>query len=111
MLTNNLVATDFADKTAAQIATVLISNLGLSSVACLNKWLTAQITAAGAAGRGAKIVSLLDDFSNLTYDATYDAAASSLNTKVDADYGFRICSKVFPAKLADSCNRACAKCA
>ena len=83
-LANSLVATDFAGKTDAQIATVLLTNLGLTGVAGLNNWVAAQITAAGAAGKGAKIVSLLNDFSNLTSDATYGAAASSFNTKVDA---------------------------
>ena len=83
-LANSLVATDFAGKTDAQIATVLLTNLGLSSVAGLNNWVAAQITAAGPAGKGAKIVSLLNDFSNLTSDATYGASASSFNGKVDS---------------------------
>jgi len=81
---NSLVATDFAGRTDAQIATVLLTNLGLTSVAGLNNWVAAQITAAGASGKGAKIVSLLNDFSNLASDPTYGAAASSFNTKVDA---------------------------
>ena len=49
-LANSLVATDFAGKTDAQIATVLLTNLNLTSVAGLNNWVAAQITAAGAAG-------------------------------------------------------------
>jgi len=83
-LANSFVSTDFAGKTDAQIATVLLTNLNLTSVAGLNSWVAAQITAAGAAGKGAKIVSLLNDFSNLTSDAVYGASASSFNTKVDA---------------------------
>jgi len=83
-MANSLIATDFAGKTDAQIATVLLTNLGLTGVAGLNNWVAAQITASGAAGKGAKIVSLLNDFSNLTSDVTYGAAASSFNTKVDA---------------------------
>ena len=83
-LANSLVATDFAGKTDAQIAAVLLTNLGLSNVAGLNNWVAAQITAAGAAGKGAKIVSLLNDYSNMTADAVYGASASSFNGKVDA---------------------------
>mgnify|MGYP000211909426 CR=1 FL=1 len=83
-LANSLVATDFAGKTDAQIATVLLTNLGLSNVAGLNNWVAAQITAAGAAGKGAKIISLLNDYSNMTADAVYGASASSFNGKVDA---------------------------
>eukprot|EP01036_Dinobryon_divergens_P042721 gene42721-56787_t len=80
---NDLVARDFAGKTDLQIATVLLSNLGLSSVAGLNNWVAAQITAAGAAGKGAKIASLLNDFANLT-DASDKAAADASKAIDDA---------------------------
>ena len=77
---NEAFARDFAGKTDAQVATTLLANLGLSSVAGLNNWVAAQLTAAGSA-KGAKIVSLLNDFAGLTADATYGAAATAFNTK------------------------------
>ena len=83
-LANDLYARDFASKTDLSVATTLLSNLGLSSVTGLANWVAAQLTAAGAANKGAKIVSMLNDFSNLTSDATYGAAATSFNTKTTA---------------------------
>ena len=80
-LANELYARDFASKTDLSVATTLLSNLGLSSVAGLANWVAAQITAAGAANKGAKVVSMLNDFANMTSDATYGAAATSFNTK------------------------------
>ena len=83
-LANDLYARDFASKTDLSVATTLLSNLGLSSVTGLANWVAAQLTAAGAANKGAKVVSLLNDFANLTSDATYGAAATSFNTKTTA---------------------------
>ena len=83
-LANDLYARDFGGKTDLSVATTLVSNLGLSSVAGLNNWVAAQLTAAGAANKGAKIVSLLNDFANLASDATYGAAATTFNTKTTA---------------------------
>jgi Ca2+-binding RTX toxin-like protein len=78
---NEAFARDFAGKTDAQVATTLLANLGLSSVAGLNNWVAAQLTAAGSAGKGAKIVSMLNDFAGMTADATYGAAAAAFNAK------------------------------
>ena len=80
---NEAFARDFAGKTDAQVATTLLANLGLSSVAGLNNWVAAQLTAAGSA-KGAKIVSMLNDFAGMTADATYGAAATSFNTKTSS---------------------------
>jgi len=82
-LANTLYARDFAKSTDLAVATTLVTNLGLSSVAGLDNWVAAQLTAAGSA-KGAKIVSLLNDFAGMTADATYGAAATAFNTKVDA---------------------------
>jgi hypothetical protein len=83
-LANDLYARDFASKTDLAVATTLVSNLGLSSITGLNNWVSAQLTAAGAAGKGAKIVSLLNDLSNLTSDATYGSYATAFNAKSEA---------------------------
>ena len=83
-LANDLYARDFAGKSDLAVATTLVSNLGLSSIAGLNNWVSAQLTAAGASGKGAKIISLLNDLSNLTSDATYGSYATAFNAKTDA---------------------------
>jgi len=84
---NDAFSRDFAGKTDLQVANTLLTNLGLSSVTGLNNWVAAQLTAAGSA-KGAKIVSLLNDFANLTSDATYGAAATAFNNKAAAALAF-----------------------
>jgi len=83
-LANTLYARDFAKSTDLAVATTLLANLGLASQAGLDAWVAAQLTAAGAANKGAKIVSLLNDFAGLASDATWGTYATSFNTKVDA---------------------------
>jgi hypothetical protein len=82
----NFLSNDFAGKTDAQIATTVLTNLSLNTVAGLDNWVAAQLTAAGstAAAKGAKLVSMLNDYANMTADATYGASATSFNTKVAA---------------------------
>lgn len=82
-LANALYARDFSSATDATVATTLVTNLGLTSVVGLTNWVAAQLTAAGSA-KGAKIVELLNGFAQMTADATYGAAATAFNTKVDA---------------------------
>lgn len=80
-LANDLYARDFAASTDLTVAKTLLANLSLSSVAGLDAWVAAQITAAGAANKGAKIVELLNSFAQMTSDATYGSAAAAFNTK------------------------------
>jgi len=82
----NFLANDFAGKTDLQVANTILTNLGLTSITGLNNWLSAQLTAAGstAAAKGAKLVSILNDYANLTSDATYGSYATSFNAKVAA---------------------------
>ena len=77
---------DFAGKTDAFIATKVLTNLGLNTVAGLDNWVAAQLTAAGssASAKGAKLVSMLNDYSQMTADATYGASATSFNARVDS---------------------------
>jgi S-layer protein len=82
-LTDALYARDFANATDTAVATTLVTNLGLSTVAGLVNWVAAQLTAAGS-HKGAKIVDLLNGFAQMSADATYGAAATAFNTKVDA---------------------------
>ena len=82
-LTDALYARDFANATDTAVATTLVTNLGLTSVAGLTNWVAAQLTAAGS-HKGAKIVDLLNGFAQMTADATYGAYATAFNAKVDA---------------------------
>jgi len=85
-LAASFLSNDFAGKTDAQLAKTVLTNLGLTSIAGLDNWLSAQLTAAGSttALKGAKLVSILNDYSNLTSDATYGTYATSFNAKVAA---------------------------
>ena len=82
----NWLSNDFASKTDAQIATTVLTNLNLNTVVGLDNWVAAQLTAAGstAAAKGAKLVSMLNDYSQMTADTTYGASATSFNAKVTA---------------------------
>ena len=56
-LANTLYGRDFAKSTDLVVAQTLLTNLGLSSVAGLEAWLAAQLTAGGGvAGDGAAVV-------------------------------------------------------
>ena len=82
---NAAVAADFGTKTDLQVATTLITNLGLSAVPNLDTWVAAQLTAGGTAKRGETIISLLNSYSNMdTTEAIYGASVATFNIKVDA---------------------------
>ncbi len=85
-LAASFLSNDFAGKTDLQIATTMLTNLGLTSITGLDNWLSAQLTAAGSttAAKGAKVVSILNDYANLTSDATYGSYATAFNAKVAA---------------------------
>jgi len=82
----NFITSDFMGRTDAQIATTVLTNLGLSSVAGLNNWVAAQLTAAGttAAAKGAKLVDMLNSFSTMTADPVYGSFATTFNNNVSA---------------------------
>ncbi len=82
----NFMANDFAGKTDLQVATTILTNLGLTSITGLDNWLSAQLTAAGssASAKGAALVSILNGYANMTTDATYGSYATSFNAKVEA---------------------------
>jgi hypothetical protein len=82
----NMLTNDFAGKTDAQLAKTILTNLGLTSIAGLDNWVAAQLTAAGstAAAKGAKLVSMLNDYAMMTADTTYGTYATSFNSKVSS---------------------------
>jgi len=82
---NSAVAAEFKNKTTTDIAKAVLTNVGLSSVAGLEAWVAGQLTAGGGVAKaGATMLSMLNDFSNMTADATYGAAATTFNTKAAA---------------------------
>jgi len=83
-LANKLYAADFGKMTDLQVGTAIVANLGMSALTGLDAFVAAQLTAAGTANKGAKIVSMLNDFSAMTADTTYGTYATAYNTKVDA---------------------------
>ncbi len=82
----NWLTNDFAGKTDAQIATTILTNLGLTSIVGLNNYVAGQLTAAGstAAAKGAALVSMLNGYAGMTADAVYGTYATSFNAKVEA---------------------------
>jgi len=80
---NAAVASEFRNKTTTDIAKAVLENVGLSSVAGLQNWVTGQLNAGGGVAKaGASLLAMLNDFSNMTADATYGAAATTFNNKV-----------------------------
>jgi len=79
---NAAVAAEFRNKTTSDIAKAVLDNVGLSSVAGLQNWVAGQLNAGGGVAKaGATMLAMLNDFSNMTADATYGAAATTFNQK------------------------------
>jgi len=79
---NAAVAAEFRNKTTTDIAKAVLANVGLSSVAGLEAWVAGQLTAGGGVAKaGATMLAMLNDFSNMTADVTYGAAATTFNQK------------------------------
>lgn len=75
----------FGNLTAAQVAARLVANLGITTGSDnAVAYVVGQLGAAPAAKRGEVISSILQAFSGLTADATYGAAATAWNSKMDA---------------------------
>jgi len=81
---NSMVSLEYKNKTLTNVASDLLTNVGLSSVAGLQNWVVGQLTAAGGMAKaGETILAMLNDFSNMSMtDATYGAAVTTFNTKV-----------------------------
>lgn len=83
---NGYYTSSFGSVANATVATTVATNLGLTGDALTNgaAYITAQLNAAAPGARGAVISTILDLFAGLTADATYGAAATAWNTKVDS---------------------------
>jgi hypothetical protein len=82
---NAAVAAEFKGKTTTDISKAVLANVGLSSVAGLEAWVAGQLNAGGGfAKAGSTLLSLLNDYSNMSpADAIYGASVSTFNKKVD----------------------------
>ena len=78
---NSAVAAEFKGKTTTDIAKAVLANLGLTQPG-LDAWLAGQLTAGGGVAKaGETMLGLLNDYSNMTADATFGASATTFNTK------------------------------
>jgi Ca2+-binding RTX toxin-like protein len=83
---NSYYTASFGSVATATVAATVAANLGLTGDA-LNEgkaYITAQLNAAAPNARGAVIANTLNLFAGLASDATFGAAATAWNTKVDA---------------------------
>jgi Ca2+-binding RTX toxin-like protein len=80
---NAAVAAEFRNKTTTDIAKAVLANVGLSSIAGLEAWVAGQLTAGGGVAKaGATMLSLLNDYSNMsTTEAIYGASVVTFNQK------------------------------
>lgn len=83
---NGYYTSSFGSVANATVATTVATNLGLTGDALTSgaAYITAELNAAAPAARGAVISNILDLFAGLASDATFGAAATAYNTKVDA---------------------------
>jgi hypothetical protein len=83
---NGYYASSFGSVANATVAASVAANLGLTgdALASGTAYIAAQLNGAAAGARGAVISAILDQFAGLTADATFGAAATAWNTKVDA---------------------------
>ena len=83
---NGYYAYSFGGVATSTVAATVAANLGLTGSALTEgvAYVTAQLNAAAPAARGAVIASTLNLFAGLASDATFGAAATAWNTKVNA---------------------------
>ena len=93
---NGYYSSSFGSKTTASVASTVAANLGLTgtTASSATDYITGQLNAAPAAGRGAVIANILNLFSGLTADATYGTAATAWNAKVDVAAAYKGTSDV-----------------
>jgi hypothetical protein len=78
-------AADFAGKTDAQVANIIIKNLDLSSVAGAANYIIGQLGKhLTPAAKGAELVNMLNTFAQQTEDAAIGSAAEAFNTKISS---------------------------
>jgi hypothetical protein len=90
-LAASFLSNDFSSKTDTEVATTVLTNLGLTTANgflgdALVNYVASQLTAAGStsAAKGAKLVSMLNDYAGMSADPTYGVNATSFNAKTAA---------------------------
>jgi len=83
---NNYYSSSFGSVPTATVANSIATNLGLTGTALTAgaAYVKGQLDAAAPGARGAVVTSILNLFAGLSADASFGAAATSWNTKVDA---------------------------
>jgi hypothetical protein len=87
---NSFFTSGFGAQTTAAVAATLVANLGITGagVAGAVAYVTAKLNAAAPAARGEEINKILNDFSGMTADATYGAAAQAWNANLEVAAGY-----------------------
>jgi hypothetical protein len=82
---NSYFTASFGSVATATVAATVAANLGLTgdALAAGTAYITAQLNAAAPGARGAVIANTLNLFAGLASDATFGAAATAWNAKVD----------------------------
>jgi S-layer protein len=83
---NAYYAVSFGTQTTAAVGTLVAANLGLTGTAATDAaaYIAAVLSGTAASARGEAIQGILNLFSTLTANATFGAAATAWNAKVDA---------------------------
>ena len=83
---NSYYAASFGSVPTATVAATVATNLGLTGAALTSgaAYIAGQLNAAAANARGEVIANILNLFAGMASDATFGAAASAWNAKVDA---------------------------
>ncbi len=83
---NNYYSSSFGSVPTATVANSIATNLGLTGTALTAgaAYVKGQLDAAAPGARGAVVTNILNLFAGLSADASFGAAATSWNTKVDA---------------------------
>jgi Ca2+-binding RTX toxin-like protein len=83
---NNYYSASFGSVATSTVAATVAANLGLTGAALTEgaNYVTARLNAAAPNARGAVIADILNLFAGLASDATFGAAATAWNTKVNA---------------------------
>ena len=83
---NAYYTASFGSSTTAAVAATVAANLGLTGTAATDAaaYITAVLNGTSASARGEAIQGVLNLFSTLTSNATFGAAATAWNTKVEA---------------------------
>lgn len=84
-LLNSVYIQSVGTASTASVADVLIANLGITDATAVDiakNYIVAQLDAVSYTVRGATINTILNQFSQLTSDATYGAAATAWNNKI-----------------------------